>query len=177
MISFFNGQASNVASGTAGALSGAFIMNLINKFSMRKKDIKIEDLQKRLGGDISDEELERALNKVLILQTLAYQDSILSDQEKLIIIHYILENKYIPADLKVELIKKLDDPVETNFFDYVESVKIKVKHKKTFYSEEEKFGFVMVMQKLTIREGETNHKQQRYFELVCKACDLPMMIK
>lgn len=168
-----NSAVANVASGATGALTGAFLMNLINKYSMSKKDKKISTYIERLGGDISDDDLRRSINKVTILQTMAYRDSILCEHEKVHIINYIVDNRYLPTDLKISIIKELDNKIEINMLEFLEQFKSNIRFKNTFNNQEEKDGFASTLKKLITIDGQVDEKEKNYFKMICKACDLP----
>lgn len=161
--------AKNIMSGAIGLMFGAGLMSIVN-YSKRREQKKEMDFLKEeieaLKERISQTDFkaqEKAIIKVGLLKQLAWIDDELHDKEYKFIVEYIIDNKFLESDVKIMLIKNIKEapPLLDTFFESIASIFSK-KHLKFFDSEEEKMGFIAILEQLR-QADDAIHKKEIQF--------------
>ena len=126
-----------------------------------KNEIIIEDLHYKLDDLI--EKQDKIAKRVLELEKKKKAVAAKGNKEYKFIVEYIIDNKFLESDVKIMLIKNIKEapPLLDTFFESIASIFSK-KHLKFFDSEEEKMGFIAILEQLT-QADDAIHKKEIQF--------------
>ena len=155
------------AAGSAVVTAGT--VHLLHKLTTGRTNTKLEN---RLGK-IDCKVQERAIKKVAILKALAFRDGEFCLNEKVFLYRYIANSKELQADIKIELLKELEDAPPTALSEIWKIVKDTLTFSDLFISEEEAAGFIHSMKQMASSDGELCKSEHEHILKVCSTCKIP----
>ena len=162
--------AQNLASAGGGAIIGGGIVAIMSHLdsTKKKKEItslkeEVKNLNKRIGV-VDIEEQKKAILKVGILKQLAWKDSKLHEKEFKFIVEYIVQCKKLELDIKLMLIDNLavKPPLFSQIFEPIN--KFFSGTKCFFDNDEEKHGFINILESLINADGEVHKSEKEFIE-------------
>ena len=127
------------------------------------EDQQLARLVYRVGGSVSKERIRREIVKCWLLKLFAWSDGEYDDNEKLYLIDKITQSPDLPSDVKIKIIKDLQNP-PSEFAEQNQDLDIT---KDDFLNNDYEIeGFRKLLSELAMADGEVPDGEVSFFDKI-----------